>query len=358
MTTNPIETVGAYLSLDVEFSTYSYTSEPKFRLANQEQKNLLPIPIGTIVTIGKNSYVIVKDFVNSISNLPPRQFTHDLKLTLKKGTVVSLQNSIPFALIDNQNITVPIDCDIILLPETKLQQVDTCVFLQIFRQEKAKIVPHVPGNYGLKGDVGVKGLVGDIGITVEKNDSVKNSCMGPELVQIMIDPETILTRKVSKKFNKNPDNVTKLSITKGTLTYGIPAGSIIKIGNNTYTIVINFVDNIQNLPIVNPSVEVSHTIPEKTKIEMENGIIVKLGESININISPHANIIIPHGTRLQQTDTAAQFILRQNQTATLVPPTQASPKLNKPYEDYYCRRCSGFVESNQSNGYCAHCNTR
>ena len=131
---------------------------------------------------------------------------------------------------------------------------------------------------------------------------------------------------IPAKFTYNGFTIGRLSLTSKT-EFHIPEGLKVKVGENEYILVNDFVEDTKNLPISYLE-SVVYSLYEGTMVEMENGIVQKLYQRIDVDFQfSNNNIVLKSGTKLQQTDSPIQLVLYNEQIAKIVQKVKDKPSI-------------------------------
>ena len=86
-------------------------------------------------------------------------------------------------------------------------------------------------------------------------------------------------------------------------------------------------EDTKNLPISYLE-SVVYSLYEGTMVEMENGIVQKLYQRIDVDFQfSNNNIVLKSGTKLQQTDSPIQLVLYNEQIAKIVQKVKDKPSI-------------------------------
>lgn len=278
----------------------------KFTLDSPQKIQLSP---GTEVSVGKNKYVIMDVFADTVADIPIAQFTHNLEINLPLNTELVNKSNKKFRIITESRGKIPIDCNIILPHMTKLQQRDVPVELVVVYAQKAKLVPTYP-DHVCYGQLGAYGCIGRSGESYDDRIDRDNLAKNP-MVGIYIDNKTILQYKnVLDATNR------KITLFDGVMAVLVPVGTRVSIGNNEYVLVNDFICNHNNIPSY-PKRDL-FKLPVKTTVRMDNGIATKLLEDMFVEISANSTIILAKDTKLQQPDANLSVTLNHDYSVTII----------------------------------------
>lgn len=135
-------------------------------------------------------------------------------------------------------------------------------------------------------------------------------------ISVMISTNTPLEYKLPSKFGiDRPKEIIYLA---NPYQYKIDHGRRIRIGNNQYAVVHEYVENISDIP--KHFMDMCIDLCSGTVVLPDtNGLPIALGSSIVAVIPPDSKIILPAKTKLQQIDTSIRLTLETDVEATIVP---------------------------------------
>lgn len=129
-------------------SVLSYDIPTKFNKGFAVKGNLslinpldISVPEGTRVCVGNNIYVLVRDFVEDVKDIPKPTSTGKIRKELAMGTSIMQSNGVSVALADNLVVELPDACTVRLPGETCLQQIDVPIQLILRTDCTATLVP-------------------------------------------------------------------------------------------------------------------------------------------------------------------------------------------------------------------------